>query len=191
MYQHCKGQPLVNGWKRSESIFTSIIYSGVAKVKCIIKVSIPACHMGDLGSIPRRSDRKVLSESREPVTIATNSFFIAFALLHLTQICLVASAYAIFLLSSQCKFIITTESIMHSFSFSTITLALRGRSSHVQLVTELQVRPALPEPGPAPTITVISHGRASPGGCQSQDRFLSHSIVNVDLKGRAPSHPEG
>jgi hypothetical protein len=30
-----------------------------------IVVSIPACHVGDLGSIPRRSDRKVFSELRE------------------------------------------------------------------------------------------------------------------------------
>ncbi len=38
-----------------------------------IVVSIPACHVGDLGSIPRRSGRKVISATRDRrvVTIAT------------------------------------------------------------------------------------------------------------------------
>ena len=42
-----------------------------------IVVSIPACHVGDLGSIPRRSDRKVFSKSWEltNVTLATSFFY--------------------------------------------------------------------------------------------------------------------
>ncbi len=34
---------------------------GSEKSSVSIVVSIPACHVGDLGSIPRRSDRKVIS----------------------------------------------------------------------------------------------------------------------------------
>ena len=38
---------------------------GSEKSSVSIVVSIPACHVGDLGSIPRRSDRKVISAKRE------------------------------------------------------------------------------------------------------------------------------
>jgi hypothetical protein len=40
-----------------------------------IVVSIPACHVGDLGSIPRRSDRKVFSAIRE-IRVKANLFVV-------------------------------------------------------------------------------------------------------------------
>ena len=43
-----------------------------------IVVSIPACHVGDLGSIPRRSDRKVISKCRGTLEHVTHaSFFLS------------------------------------------------------------------------------------------------------------------
>ena len=44
---------------------------GSEKSSVSIVVSIPACHVGDLGSIPRRSDRSSRQNERDVVTIAT------------------------------------------------------------------------------------------------------------------------